>query len=56
MEKDLKNDLITALELNESVFSIDNGKDFDQIHFNIICEIRARLLQGIPTLFFPLLI
>ena len=41
---DLKRDLVRAIELNESVLDLD--QDIKDIHLNIICEIRARLLEG----------
>jgi hypothetical protein len=41
---ELKCDLIKAIELNESVLDLD--KDINGTHLNIICEIRARLLEG----------
>jgi hypothetical protein len=41
---DFKRDLVHAIELNESVLDLD--KDVKDIHLNIICEIRARLLEG----------
>lgn len=41
---DLKRDLVRAIELNESVLDLDH--DIKGIHLNIICEIRARLLEG----------
>ena len=44
VENDLKMDLISALELNESNLTITNEPS--QIQLTIICEIRAKLLKG----------
>lgn len=49
MANDLKLDIITALELNESNLSLCN--ESNDIQLTIICEIRSKLLQGTLILF-----